>query len=120
LLASGTLVTGLTMIPIASCSGVTLVINPRQMLKIKMSIDLGRGNVGMAQKFLYGTKVTTGFKHVAGKRVSQQVRMELLVGTTADSPTAKAGLDTSVAESFAPLADEQGSLTVIGQRRSVR
>ena len=46
--------------------------------------------------------------------------MELLVGTTADSPTAKAGLDTSVAESFAPLADEQSSLTVIGQRRSVR
>ena len=108
------------MIPIASCSGVTLVINPGQMLKIKMSIDLGRGNVGMAQKFLYGTKVTTGFKHVAGKGVSEHMWVEFLVCTFYNAPAAQAGLDTSVAESFAPLADEQSSLTVIGQRRSVR
>jgi len=54
---------------------MTPVINPGQMLKIKVSINLCGGNVGMAEQLLYRAQVAAGFQHVAGEGVSKQVRV---------------------------------------------
>ena len=43
------------------------VVDAGQMLEIKMSVDLGRGDVRVAQQFLDGTQFSTGFKEMRGK-----------------------------------------------------
>ena len=43
----------------AAGPGVRLVINLGKVLKIKVGIDLGGGDIRVAQQFLYGTQIRT-------------------------------------------------------------
>ena len=42
-----------------------------------MGIDLGGGDVGVAQQLLHRTQVAAGLQHMAGKRMAQHVRMDM-------------------------------------------
>ena len=52
-----------------------LVVDLGQMLPVKVSVDLGGADAGVAQQLLHGAQVATGLQHMAGKRVPQHVRM---------------------------------------------
>lgn len=53
-----------------------LVVHRRQMLKIKMRVDLGRGYIAVPEQFLNGAQITTGLQQMAGERVSEHVRVD--------------------------------------------
>lgn len=46
-----------------------------KVLKIKVSVDLGRGNARMAQQLLDGPQVTAGFEQMRREAVSEQMRV---------------------------------------------
>jgi len=50
--------------PAAFGTRMSLFVCAGKMLEIKMSVDLCRTDVGMAQKFLDATQITTGFKQM--------------------------------------------------------
>ena len=54
------------------------VIDAGEMLKIKMGVNLGRADVGMAEQFLHAAEVTAGLQHMAGKGMAQHVGMHIL------------------------------------------
>lgn len=96
----------------AARPGMALIINPGKMLKVKMSIDLGCGNVRMTQQFLNRAQVATGFQHVTGKGMPEQVGVQTLVRAVQNTPARQATLDTAPAQAGAPLADKQCLLTL--------
>jgi hypothetical protein len=49
---------------------VRLIVYAGEVLEIKVSVDLGRANVGVAQQFLNGPKVAARLEKVAGKAVA--------------------------------------------------
>ena len=49
------------------------VVGLGQMLEIKPGIDLGRGDVGVAQQLLHRAQVAARLQQVTGKRVTQHV-----------------------------------------------
>jgi hypothetical protein len=44
-----------------------------QVLEIKVGVDLGRAQAGMAEHLLHRAKILAGFKHMRGKRVPEEV-----------------------------------------------
>ena len=46
------------------------VIHLGEVLEIEVGIDLGGGDIGVAEQFLYGAQVVAGFEHVAGEGVA--------------------------------------------------
>ncbi len=58
--------------------GVSFIVYLRQVLKIKVCIDLGCTDIGVTEQFLYRTQVTTGFQQVAGKGMSQHVGVNVI------------------------------------------
>ena len=57
---------------------VGFVVDAGKVLKIKVGIDLSRGDVAVPQQFLYGAKIARRFEHMAGKTVAQQMRIDAL------------------------------------------
>ncbi len=53
------------------------VVDPGQVLEVQVGVDLRGGNVGVAEQLLHRAQVAGGFQHVAGKRVAQQVRVDM-------------------------------------------
>ncbi|NHH99218.1 hypothetical protein OJHNALOF_00208 [Oceanimonas sp. MB9] len=49
---------------------VGLIIGVGQMLKIEVGVDLGGGQIGMAQQFLHRAQVAAGLQHMGGERVA--------------------------------------------------
>lgn len=54
-----------------------LIVGLGQMLKIQAGVDLRRGDVGVTQQILHGTKVLRRLQQVAGKAVAQDVGMQM-------------------------------------------
>ncbi|MCY1179827.1 hypothetical protein D9M73_202430 [compost metagenome] len=77
------------------------------MLEIKVSVDLRGGDVGMAEHLLHGAQVLGRFEQVAGKRVPQHVRVQVLAQLTF-AGSLYAQLDRPRTESTALAADEHG------------
>src|SRR5690554_2235655 len=100
--------------------GMTLILNPGKMLKVKMSIDLCGGDARMPKQFLNRRQAAPDLQHMAGKGVAQQVWMQALVGTLHHAPAGQAGLDTALAQATAPLADEYRGFTLVSHGCSVR
>ena len=46
----------------ALCPRVGRVVDPRQVLEVQMSVDLGSGDVGVAQQLLHCAQVGAGFQ----------------------------------------------------------
>ena len=63
-----------------------LIVYAGEVLEIKMSINLGGADVGVAQEFLYGTQVAAGFQQMTGERMAEQVRMDALLYALGDAP----------------------------------
>jgi hypothetical protein len=57
---------------------VRRVVDLGQVLEIEVRVDLGRGDIGVAEQFLHAAQVAGGLQHVAGETVAQQVRMHAL------------------------------------------
>src|SRR5574337_1721816 len=53
------------------------VVHLGQVLEIQVGVDLGGGNVGVAEQLLYRAQVAGGFQHVAGEGVPEQVGMDV-------------------------------------------
>ena len=49
------------------------------MLEIKVSVDLRGRDVGVAEQLLHPTKFSTGFKEMGGERMSEKVRVNMLL-----------------------------------------
>ena len=85
---------------------MALIVDLCQMLEIQMSIDLGRRDVRMAQQLLHRSQVATGLQHVAGERMPQHVRMQVLADSLHAMPT-QAQLNGARSQRAAALTDEQ-------------
>lgn len=48
-------------------AGVSLVITLGKLLPVKLSVDLGCGELGMSQQLLHSAQVVAGFQQVGGK-----------------------------------------------------
>jgi hypothetical protein len=49
------------------------LISAGEMLEIKVGVDLGSADVGVAQQFLYAAQVAARFQQVGRERVPEQV-----------------------------------------------
>ena len=72
-----------------------LVVNSRQMLKIKVGVNLRGGNVAVAQELLNAAQVTGRFQHVCSIRMSQHMRMQAVIAKLLGSDAFEAILDRS-------------------------
>ena len=53
-----------------------LVVHRRQVLKIKMRVDLSRAYIAVPEQFLDSAQITTGLQQMAGERVSEHMRVD--------------------------------------------
>src|SRR3546814_5077194 len=68
------------------------VVDLGQVLVVEVGVDLGGGDVGVAEQFLHAAQVARGLEHVAGEGVPQQVRMHALEQALALGELAQAQL----------------------------
>src|SRR5882672_2494859 len=72
---------------------VSAVVYARQVLEIKMRIDLGRGDISVPQELLHAPQIATRFKQMRGKRMPEEVRVDLDAETLLAGPVIDAQLD---------------------------
>ena len=82
------------------------VIDPSEVLKIEMGIDLRRADISMPQALLDRSQVGTRFEQVARERVAQHVGMHMTRGPIS-RPARETGLDRPRRESTTSLAHEE-------------
>ena len=70
-----------------------LVVDPGEVLKIQMSVNLRGADVGVAKQLLHSAQVTAGLQHVAGARVTKHVGMHGSAQTPDHGPAPDALLD---------------------------
>ena len=58
-----------------------LIVHRRQVLKIKVRVDLSRAYIAVPEQFLNGAQITTGLQQMAGERVSEHMRVDADVST---------------------------------------
>ena len=95
-------------------AGVGFVVDFGQMVEIEFGVDLGGGEVAVAEQFLYGADVAGGLQQVAGVAVAQHVRGEVLRAALLDGPVAQAVLDLAGAQAAASVVDKQGGFLSVG------
>ena len=54
-----------------------MIIDAGEVLKIKVSVDLRRGDIGVAEQLLDATQVLARLEQVRGEGMSEQVRMDM-------------------------------------------
>ena len=81
-----------------------------EVLEVKVSINLRRRDIRVAQQFLHATQVVAGLEQVGGERMPEQVRVDLGVDALAASPVIDARLHAAATKARAAVADEQGGL----------
>src|SRR5690606_7827077 len=69
---------GLRVVLLALRPRMRGVVDSGQVLEVQVGVDLGSGDVGVAEQFLHPAQVAGGLKHVAGETVPQHVRMHVL------------------------------------------
>jgi hypothetical protein len=83
------------------------VVDAGEMLKIKVGVDLGRADIGVAQEFLHRPEVATGLEQVGGEGMPQLMGMDAGRHAETARPLAHAGLNRAGAQATAEPADEQ-------------
>src|SRR6185437_637166 len=53
---------------LATGSGVRRVVNAGEVLEAKMGVDLGRGDIGVAQQLLHAAQLRAGLQQMRGER----------------------------------------------------
>lgn len=83
------------------------IISLGQVLKIKPGVNLGRADLGMPQQLLNGTQIPAGLQHMAGKRMTQHVRMNRHIEPGLQGPPTQATPNRSGTQPTAAPTDEQ-------------
>src|SRR5690606_27291128 len=96
-----------------------LVVYLGQVLEVKMGIDLGRADIGMAEELLDPAEVVAGFEEMGGEGMAEQVRIHLRIDALSFCPVIDPRLYRPGRDPPAALADEQGPLFRAGQQRSL-
>ena len=76
------------------------VVDAGEVLEIKVGVDLGRADVGVAQQFLHGAQVLRRFQQVRRERVPEHVRMHVLGQSLQPRPARDAPLDDANIDKF--------------------
>ena len=97
---------------------MSIIINPGQVLKIQMGVDLSGADVRMPQQLLYCPQVCRRLQQMAGEGVAQQVRVEAAGGALFQGPFFQSGLNRAGLNSPPTPADEQRCFAGIGQASS--
>ena len=71
-----------------------------------MGINLGGGNIGVTEKFLYEAEIAAGFQHMASEGMAQHVRVNGIVHTLLDTELLHAHLYGAMADALAALRGE--------------
>src|ERR1700733_8489230 len=104
----------------SACSRVSTVVNAGQVLKVKVGIDLGGREVGVAQELLHTAKFATGFKQMRREGVPEKVWIHRHAEPQAPRPRGDAQLHGAAAEPAAVLANEHRRLRGLGTGSSQR
>src|SRR5690606_7405576 len=96
-----------------------LVVYLGQVLEVKMGIDLGCADVGVAQELLDAAQVVAGFEEVGGGGMAEQVGVHPGIDTLSFCPVIHARLYRPWCYPSAALADEQRALFRAGQQASL-
>ena len=86
-----------------------------EVLEVKVSINLRRRDIRVAQQFLNATQVVARLEQVGGEGMPQQVGLLLGVDALAASPVIDARLHAAATEASTAIADEQGGLIGVGK-----
>src|SRR5215469_14995626 len=89
------------------CAWVGGVVDAGEMLEVKVSVDLGRGDIGMAQELLHPAQLGTGLEQVRGEGVPEKVRIDVGGDALAARPVGDPQLDGPPAEAPSRTADEE-------------
>src|SRR5690606_20675893 len=82
------------------------VVDPGQVLEVQVGVDLGGGDVGVAEQFLHAAQVAGGFEQVAGEAVAQHVRVHVLEHALALGELADAHLHRALGDRLAAATGE--------------
>lgn len=95
-------------------SGVRLIVDLGEVLKIKVRVDLRRRDTRVAQQFLHGAQVAARLEQMRCERVAQHVRVNAQTRSLALRPSIETLLHGSRRNARAALRDENRLL--IGPR----
>src|SRR5215469_2635320 len=101
---------------LAASPRVGSVINAGKVLEVKVRVDLGGGDVGVAEQLLHPAQLAARLQQVRSKGVPEQVRMHAQVQSLAARPVRDARLHGPWAEPRAVAAHEQRGLAGACQR----
>ena len=93
-----------------SSARMGLVVDLGESLEIEMGVDLGRGNIGVAQQLLHCAQIARRFQQMGGKGMAQHVRMKFDVDTVGHTPVRETALHAARAEALAAVIEEQRGL----------
>src|SRR6185295_2442429 len=88
--------------------GMRLVVDLFQAMGGDMGIDLGRGQIGVAQKLLDGPKVGAPVQEVGGEAVTQRMGRYGLLDASQGRPPVQDAAHAADVEPGAVLVDEDG------------
>jgi hypothetical protein len=69
-----------------------------EVLEVKVSIDLGRGDVRVSQELLHAPQIVARLEKVGGKGMPEKVRVDTGIDALAPRPVVHAGLDAAAAQ----------------------
>jgi len=72
---------------------MSLVVYLGKMLEVKVSINLSRRDIGMAQQFLDTTKIMARLQEVSGKRMPKEMREHVRINALMFGPVSHTRLD---------------------------
>ena len=93
-----------------------LIVDAGEVLEIKVGVDLGCRDVGVAEQLLHPAQVLARFEQMGGERVPKQVRVNMQGYPLKPRPACNPGLDGAWTESTTVSSDEQRRLTGGGER----
>src|SRR6185437_751259 len=92
---------------LAPRAGVRGVVNAGEVLEVKVGVDLGRGDVGMPQQFLYPAQLGAGLEQVRGEGMAEKMRIDMGGEALAARPVRDPQLDRPPPEAPPGAADEE-------------
>ena len=70
-----------------------LVVYQGEVLEIKVCINLGCADIGMAEQFLHGTEIVAGFEQMRRERMAEHMWVYLCVHALTTGPVFDSRLD---------------------------
>jgi hypothetical protein len=93
-------------------AGVSTVIDFSKVLEVEVCVDLSGPDISVTQQVLHGAQIAARFEQVAGKRVTQHVRVDVTVHALATRPVPKPLLHGPPAQAAAAASDEKGAVSL--------